>query len=303
MVRLAGNSWTTGLIEGDSFVIAGTDFVFSEVVFFAVAIGIVTAIIAVTWCAIVRRQRRLISEKSAALQRLDALNSRSRELVAGHPAIRLTFGAAVNSKPRFDRFDLRAHMEASVLEHEDWFEQELLPRRTSVRNFGAYRLDAEAISYELLGKSSRPGFSDAKFARIENRLFRRRHLPDPAPNATITATVSYTSPQGRNSYSQQLKWDYEMLEQGFRIAQANRARLSTTEALHKQERRLMSAGLRTQILRRDGYRCRMCGATAAKATLHVDHITPVSLDGRTVPENLQVLCQSCNLGKGNRFVG
>ena len=48
----------------------------------------------------------------------------------------------------------------------------------------------------------------------------------------------------------------------------------------------------------------MCGASAADgATLHIDHIVPVSLGGRTVQENLQTLCQSCNLGKSNRFVG
>ncbi|WP_442977751.1 HNH endonuclease [Salinibacterium sp. CAN_S4] len=48
----------------------------------------------------------------------------------------------------------------------------------------------------------------------------------------------------------------------------------------------------------------MCGASASNgATLHVDHIIPVSRDGRTVPENLQTLCEPCNLGKSNRFVG
>jgi 5-methylcytosine-specific restriction endonuclease McrA len=48
----------------------------------------------------------------------------------------------------------------------------------------------------------------------------------------------------------------------------------------------------------------MCGASASDgAVLHIDHITPVSHDGLTVPENLQTLCQSCNLGKSNRFVG
>jgi len=291
----------------DAAVVVSADFLTSDIVLLvvlAVVALIAAGIIAFVWRAIVRRQHRLVSESSSALQRLDDVNSISETLVLAHPTIRLTFGTAVNSKSRFDRFDLRAHMEASILENEAWFEQELISRNTAVTNFEKYRLDVEAISYELLGKSVGRGFAPAKFTHIENKLFQRRTLPYPEPKARITAAVSYTSPQGRNSYSQELKWDYDMLEEGMRTAQANRARLTTTEALHKRERRLMSAGLRTEILRRDGFRCRMCGAAAsAETTLHVDHIKPVSLDGRTVPENLQTLCQSCNLGKGNRFVG
>jgi 5-methylcytosine-specific restriction endonuclease McrA len=34
-------------------------------------------------------------------------------------------------------------------------------------------------------------------------------------------------------------------------------------------------------------------------TLHVDHINPWSLGGETTLDNLQVLCNACNIGKGN----
>jgi 5-methylcytosine-specific restriction endonuclease McrA len=36
-------------------------------------------------------------------------------------------------------------------------------------------------------------------------------------------------------------------------------------------------------------------------TLHVDHIVPVSRGGLTLDDNLQTLCQECNLGKSNRL--
>ena len=32
--------------------------------------------------------------------------------------------------------------------------------------------------------------------------------------------------------------------------------------------------------------------------LHADHILAVANDGKTTLENLQTLCQDCNLGKG-----
>jgi 5-methylcytosine-specific restriction endonuclease McrA len=35
--------------------------------------------------------------------------------------------------------------------------------------------------------------------------------------------------------------------------------------------------------------------------LHADHISPWADGGKTVLENLQTLCQNCNLGKGKSF--
>ena len=47
-------------------------------------------------------------------------------------------------------------------------------------------------------------------------------------------------------------------------------------------------------------RCQCCGRRAGPdVQLHVDHIEPVSKawDRRLDPSNLQVLCESCNIGK------
>lgn len=58
------------------------------------------------------------------------------------------------------------------------------------------------------------------------------------------------------------------------------------------------ADLRERIVRRDGYRCRYCGGRAA--TMHVDHIVPVSQGGSTTAGNLVAACPRCNLRKGGR---
>ena len=69
-----------------------------------------------------------------------------------------------------------------------------------------------------------------------------------------------------------------------------------------QQRALLTDSLRYDILKRDGRRCRMCGATVEDGVkLHVDHIIPVSKGGRTEPSNLQVLCSRCNRGKSNKL--
>lgn len=57
---------------------------------------------------------------------------------------------------------------------------------------------------------------------------------------------------------------------------------------------------RARVLMRDGARCQLCGATPQKgATLHIDHVIPFSKGGGNEIENLQVLCEYCNLGKSD----
>jgi len=58
--------------------------------------------------------------------------------------------------------------------------------------------------------------------------------------------------------------------------------------------------LRFRILKEAKGRCALCGATKNETPLDVDHIIPRSKGGKTVYENLQVLCSKCNRSKGNK---
>lgn len=57
--------------------------------------------------------------------------------------------------------------------------------------------------------------------------------------------------------------------------------------------------LRFEILRRDGYTCRYCGAKAPDASLTVDHVIPTALGGGDEPSNLVTACADCNSGKAS----
>lgn len=52
------------------------------------------------------------------------------------------------------------------------------------------------------------------------------------------------------------------------------------------------------VWNRDGGKCVYCGSTE---NLHFDHIIPFSKGGATNVENLQLLCQKCNLEKSNKI--
>src|SRR5262249_17379965 len=68
-----------------------------------------------------------------------------------------------------------------------------------------------------------------------------------------------------------------------------------------EEKHKVSDRLRYAILKRDEYRCQLCGdspAISRGTTLEVDHIHPFSQGGRTTADNLRTLCRRCNQGKG-----
>lgn len=73
-----------------------------------------------------------------------------------------------------------------------------------------------------------------------------------------------------------------------------------------EDQHQIKLGLRYEVLKRDRFRCVLCGASPAThlgCVLHVDHIIPWSRGGKTIPENLRSLCETCNLGKSAKLEG
>jgi HNH endonuclease/Homing endonuclease associated repeat len=71
-----------------------------------------------------------------------------------------------------------------------------------------------------------------------------------------------------------------------------------------EDKREIPLGLRFRVLRRDRFKCVLCGdhpARNAECILHVDHLIPWSKGGKTRENNLRTLCATCNVGRGNRF--
>lgn len=72
---------------------------------------------------------------------------------------------------------------------------------------------------------------------------------------------------------------------------------------NKQVRKSLSLDRRFRVFKRDNFKCVKCGNSPSKdhdVDLHVDHVVLLSLGGGDNIENLQTLCNKCNLGKSNR---
>ena len=77
--------------------------------------------------------------------------------------------------------------------------------------------------------------------------------------------------------------------------------IGNTYRATRDDRRARSKGwykLRFIVLKRDDYRCQICGRDAQDGIkLEVDHKTPVAKGGTDDPLNLWTLCFDCNRGK------
>lgn len=91
-------------------------------------------------------------------------------------------------------------------------------------------------------------------------------------------------------------------EERERRRQEQEAKMSAHRQFVAEQRRLMSDSLRYDVMRRDGFRCQICGATQKDGVkLHVDHIFPISKGGKTEMSNLRTLCERCNMGKSDKI--
>ena len=72
------------------------------------------------------------------------------------------------------------------------------------------------------------------------------------------------------------------------------------QKIRELERISPGQSLRYDIFSKAKGVCVACGARPPEASLHVDHIMPVSLGGLTELGNLQALCYRCNTQKRNR---
>lgn len=257
---------------------------------------------ACVWIAFAIRRRRIVKSTSAALGSLRELNVAFAPQLTSEPMLKQRFVDAVNSKAKFDRYSLRDYFLRCVLEHEVYFDGYVARRLKALEVHQDYCVRADEVALRMLGTTHAEGLTPDRYMKLEQRIFARSKLPGPRREARVECVVTYRSPKGQNSYSKNMTWDFESLHRALAEVRQIRETRQTTQFLRKIERSKMTDRLRADILRRDGYRCRMCGTSVQHgAVLHVDHVIPVSRGGLTVPENLQILCQACNLGKSNRF--
>jgi len=171
-----------------------------------------------------------------------------------------------------------------------------LSQSVAFRNHRMTKEERELTSVKALGTLTRLGF-DVEGKRVVLGTF------DAREGAFIDTTPAIFV---REFLEVALVLGHYRANKGYSIKGLDsRVKRATPDRSLGSARRHIPLGLRTEVLIRDNFTCQYCGASRLRdksLRLHVDHKIPYSQGGRTTKENLQVLCEEDNIGKGNRQV-
>lgn len=85
-----------------------------------------------------------------------------------------------------------------------------------------------------------------------------------------------------------------------KLSRIDKTKSPQKSIIEHKTKRAVSDRLRYRVMRRDEFKCQICGRTWSNDNiLEIDHNIAWSKGGETTFENLRTLCSSCNRGKGN----
>lgn len=205
-------------------------------------------------------------------------------------------------KTQFDHFNYIKNLNIYIEKNIDLLEQIIAQAQDNRKLLIKYQVDmhhaAPVADRDIAQKAHVPyGF----YTRTEEQLI-QEITQIPVTEPSIICRHGYSSPQGRNSYYDERQYSFEEWVQKYAEIKEQIMRKSSEEYIRKKERRKLTPSLRYDVMKRDEFKCVLCGRHASDSVqLHVDHIVPIAKGGKTTFDNLRTLCQDCNLGKRDKY--
>lgn len=241
-------------------------------------------------------QLEIVKTSSRKYQELLSLSMRYRF----DRGIRLQYSISksVNSKNQYDHFDCEEYLCEEIEQRFEECERFIQRVYANLTLYQCYCSELAVLPSDMAYvEAEAKGIPYAVFHRMEKDLCIPLYEEEVAP-PTFLIHVNYHSPQGRNVYRRDYAVTFEKFAKLFEKVRKRRDARNTAA----YQRKIMSHSLRYDIMKRDGFRCVLCGRSANEhIILHVDHILPVSKGGKTEYSNLRTLCNECNMGKRDKY--
>ena len=202
-----------------------------------------------------------------------------------------------NSKRDFDRRDLRSFLIECIQDDPDYFLSALTASEQNAELFSDYINKYQNI-INAVSQSEQDLYEKYPYYTSMERAVCETERQKPCCSLTIRVVKRYRSPKGRNHYQESDDFTHSMIKEAYEVAiQKNNESKSAG-----YQRPPISESMRYDIMKRDQFRCVLCGAAACDGVmLEIDHILPVSKGGTSAPANLRTLCRSCNRGKAAKY--
>lgn len=204
----------------------------------------------------------------------------------------------LNNKQTFDHYNFDKNILNYIDQHSERYRKLLKLSEhnrslydeycKAINNLPPLMTDSEAKKYKI----------PVNFCQKNELDLIHNNILNPATEIIVVYRIFYISPKGRNAYQDRRIYNETDIINIF-------SRLKKMEQIKNSkefQRSRMSKSLRYDVMKRDGFRCQLCGRRASdNIELHVDHIIPVSKGGKTEMKNLRTLCSDCNQGKSDKY--
>ena len=202
------------------------------------------------------------------------------------------YTTSLNSKTQFDRLERMSAVKKAFLEYKYSITDQL---KKTARNKELRAFYTKALEKAPFLESSNP---DKRYTKAEEKLTAEYEEKLEPVVPVFRFNFYYTSPQGRNHYEQTWTLDFPEMIDLYKQIQSDEKHKTSAQ----YERSQMTQTLRYDVMKRDHFRCVLCGRSADDGVkMHVDHIVPVAKGGKTVMSNLRTLCEDCNRGKRDKY--
>lgn len=210
------------------------------------------------------------------------------------------YNKKMTTKTQFDRYNIDNYFREIIEETgtECWEKIHFISLENAER-YSEYMQKVFELSFLKEGEQPKKYNAFSRiYSKWESKICKKIRLDRPVTSVNIVCNIRYTSPKGMNSYTRSNTYEYEDVLRCYNDIEREEERRQSKE----YQRSKMTQSLRYNIMKRDGFRCVLCGRTADDGVkLHVDHIMPVSKGGKTVESNLRTLCEDCNMGKSDKY--
>lgn len=272
-------------------------------IIFLIVLGAVIVIalaLIITLTVINNKYKNFVLENSGSIKKLKELNNRMLFKIYTSS---FTLRHRYDNKSNWKKTEPGAYFSMKIRNDLEYWSKLLSAVKFNIDLLKDYEKEIATIETEDISENCclNANMNYKKCLKTEVKLFNSL-IKKPSITLNVDVVLRYVSPKGKVDLSKKQTFNYVDTVRIFDSVSSYRVDRSTYEKLVKAERGILSDSMRYDVMKRDGFRCVICGMSARDgAILHVDHIIPIAKGGKTEMSNLQTLCEKCNLGKSDKI--
>lgn len=249
---------------------------------------------------VLKRKEAIVLESSAYYHKVESLNDRYSFKKDIFDDGCFDYNYVFDTKQKYDRYSVKDIMDILLQEKLQVFEQAIKDVDINKNEYKKYCAEFEKLHSEITEEECKAYKIRYDWYLKTEQTLVEEITKKPILELRVYCRKEYTSPAGRNHYELEKIYHDREIREMVKAARECETYRASEEYRRRLERSRITAKVRYQVMRRDQFRCQICGARAEDGVrLHVDHINPVSKGGTSDMSNLRTLCDRCNLGKGD----